>query len=614
MIFEFVLIFRHKNQEKTLPGLQRELTGIPLFDELNPESVFREGDSYKFLGFVRDDNKVNCIADHTDYLVVLVGNCITRTDARHFCGYVKEVSAEQILSLFREYHSEFIHWFKGNFKILILDKLKNILHVFNDRSGILPLYYSNQPNFLIFTSSIFLVPQRYRGNAGLDSNSLLEYALFNFPLSRHTLVKDFEAMLPAEIIQVVGGELSRRNYFSFQELLRKTYQDPIYSLDDCIEKFHEVLNDRINPSSSYCLSFTGGFDSRVNRALLNLRQENLLLYAFGAKNSPNISIPKKISKKFGWNFKAFYLEDDYLVKYPYFARMTCLTTDGLATVQRANYSYIFRELANFSTEVITGIFGSELLRTFQNAGVMISNLALRVIQDEHPVEILEREIKDYPSKLLWGDSVFNEATVNTLLNTFSALYRSDSFENRNHFIYSFFISEAVRKYFSGEVKAENFFCNNIFPFFDDEFLEILVQSEHTSFQAKIQRPTYSDKFTSQYLYALAIKKHKPDLLDFRTDHGYSPAALLSSIPSLLIGPRYIFNIARKKINKEFYSEAWFNALLGSNPDFYNNPSILNTQMIKLASMKGHLRKSLNEQRKLFSIHLFYNYLTNSVIL
>jgi hypothetical protein len=268
--------------------------------------------------------------------------------------------------------------------------------------------------------------------------NLLEYAIFNYPLGENTLLQNVYNLLPGEIIRYKNGFVNKKNYYDISDLITNKR----ITEEEAIEKgnflFNKVVNTLVADKEKISASLTGGFDGRAILSALEFDKKNLLLYSFGIKGSQNISIPIKIAKDLGYNFRPYYLEDEYAVSYPFYASMTCLLTDCLATVQRANYLFVFEDLAKYSDVVLTGIFGSELMRTFQNAGLMISLPAVNILKSNNPIKQLIYEIQNYQYKDFWGNEIFNKTNQEEVIESFKIKYLNKKYEFLNQFISKLF--------------------------------------------------------------------------------------------------------------------------------------------------------------------------------
>src|SRR5690606_3093490 len=107
--------------------------------------------------------------------------------------------------------------------------------------------------------------------------------------------------------------------------------------------------------------------------------------------SPDVSIPLNISEKYGFNYIPIYLDEKYLQEnFLEFAKKTILFSDSIRSLRRAHYLYAMNLLKDKSTNIITGIGGSNLLKSTAVAPSNVFNKnVLNLLFSDNP----ENEIK-----------------------------------------------------------------------------------------------------------------------------------------------------------------------------------------------------------------------------
>jgi hypothetical protein len=128
--------------------------------------------------------------------------------------------------------------------------------------------------------------------------------------------------------------------------------------------------------------------------------------------------------------------------------------------------------------------------------------------------------------------------------------------------YMFLLTEGLRKYFGAEIHMERVHGTNRYPFLDDEFVEFAFRAPFAGVYSRTLRPTVGNRFRSQYFYAYLIRKYRPELLKEPTDHGHSPADVLSPVALLRIVPKVLHWRWRRQRTgyREFRTEEWTEAL------------------------------------------------------
>ena len=385
--------------------------------------------------------------------------------------------------------------------------------------------------------------------------------------------------MPAEIFSFCDSLCKTQIYWSSDELYNNELMQDKDAIDNGCCLFNKIIKDYSGDKDKYCASLTGGFDGRTILSVLGNENKELLLYSFGITDSLNISIPQQISAENGLNYLPILLEKDYEGVYVEFAKQSVIFSDCMRTIESANYPYAFNIVSAFSDVVITGIFGSELLRTFQNVGVMVSN----------NFELLNKSENSENSWILIKNKLYNSYLSRDIIDKNFEDVRNEFEEeiwgpisnfDYNKRFYQFMIREGLRKYFGGEVQSERIYATNRFPYLDDDFVNFIFQSPFAGVYSNALNPSPNQRFRSQYFYAKIMEKYYPILLKYQTDHGFPASYVLSKIPVLKIGIPFLYNRRKKKKSnyQEFKPVEWAelflndidNCLTFGNNDWYND--------------------------------------------
>jgi len=609
MIFDFILIFSLDNNSliNCDYNLQYCLIKFPIYKKTKCESFQYLHENYSIYGLGRGEYKRQILCDEK-LSIYIIGECYSRINSNYFLGNSRKLTARDIKKLYLEKEEELVVEIKGNFQIVVYDNIKKAIKIFNSKGGISPFYYYCDKELFVCSTTIYLFSEQIKPKLTISNANLLEYALFNYPLGENTLFSNVYNLLPGEIIAYKDKTIIKSKYYDVSENITDKRISKEDAINYGVPLFNKVVNTLAEDKEKITASLTGGFDGRAILSALNFPVENLLLYSFGIRGSNNINIPIKIASDLGYNFKPYYLENDYSTAFPEYAKLTCLLTDCLATVQRANYLYVFEDLANHSDVILTGIFGSELMRTFQNAGLMISVPAVNVLLSNDPLKKMEEEISNYPYKNYWGKEIFNELNKEKVIESWREKYLNRNYISINQFVFTYFIKDALRKYFGGEIQAERIFATNRFPFLDDEFVELILQSPFSAINNTFMKPTIFERLNSQIYYGHIIKKNKPQLLKYTTDHGFAPKYLFYPFSAFFIGSQvYVKSKIRNWSNyKEFNSEEWSERLFDESAELFEKESLINIDLLKKKVENRKWRLMPEESKKLFSIQLFLN--------
>ncbi|MEO0191001.1 MAG: hypothetical protein ABIL18_08465, partial [candidate division WOR-3 bacterium] len=469
------------------------------------------------------------------------------------------IGVRDLYKLYEQFDTKFIQNLKGNFKIIIYHKGKNLCLIFNSRLGVTPFYYNFNNDVLVFSTNLQMMANALSSKNSLDKVGIAEYAILGYPLGDRTIFEDVKSLLPAAYLIIREGSVEVKKYWDCKNLIDQELYSQKSALEIGSELFKTIVNQYSKKPEKICLSLTGGFDGRTILAVLEKEPENFLCYSFGIPGSLNISIPQKMCRENGINYLPIYLDDAYEKTYDEYATEAIYLSDCLSTFERANYPYTFKKLSHFSPIVITGIFGSELMRTFQNVaiGYLVSENFVKINFIRDKKSVLASIIKHIKENSYYNPALFDNCDE-IVEYIYEECFKKYEGLNDNQRFYLSLLNEGARKYFGGEVHMERFYATNRFPFLDDEFVEFVFKSPFSGIYTNPLKPTINQRLNSQLFYSYIIKKYRPKLLNYTTDHGYPPKYLLSKAPILQIGPCFVSKKIKHRLTgyREFKTEEW----------------------------------------------------------
>ena len=502
-------------------------------------------------------------ADPEDYAesngchLFLIGEAFARMQTPGSSVGTGRLSAGVLLETYLERGTGLLDAIKGNFTIVILNEQMPKHQILTSRFAISPLYYARVNGLLYFSTSVAEIGHSLPSHPELDLAAVVETVLLNWPMHERTFLRHVKRVSPGMIVTIRADGVLRQSYWDQRDLYGASLLKLSEALECGSDLFHRCANVLVNDQPKVCASFTAGFDSRAMHAVLDKDRSQILSYSFGISGSVNVSIPQRICSELGYPFKPIYLDESFEDVFDVYAYQTVTLSDGLV-VQRANYPYAFHQLSAFAPVVITGIFGSEMLRTFQNVGNLISESFVRLNRHaEDPVSELRRIIEDSMSSSYLLPEVYAASQEEVETDVANWFEWSRDF-SPNQRLYLYLISEANRKWFGAELSTERVYATNRFPYLDDEFVEFIFQAPFSGVYSQPITPTVADRFSSQYFYAYLIRKYRPELLPYRTGRGYSPADLLKPLPLLHVGPKHLWSgfWRRHTRYREFRPQEW----------------------------------------------------------
>lgn len=608
-IFNFEKELENINTDVFLSAYRRDIYHAGLKEvKLTKGNIFYRG------------NEESCLVYFNQAIYIFVfGTVFTNQNYSNTeSGKSRILNPSDLFDFYNKFNTGMAKFIKGNFVIIIYDDNKKELIFISSKLNTLPLFYYYKGKDFIFSSMLKLILHCQQCSPQLNVKSILESFLFFCPLENKTYFNDIFQLPPATIFIINSNGIRTEKYFSLEDFFDT---DEYFSEDEALERCINLMKNNLilytQDAPKFLLSLTGGFDSRVNLALLNREAKDFLCYSYGMPGSRQIEIPLLISKKLGLNYMPVYLDAEFEKEYERCALKALDFSNGTAPILRANFPYVFEKLNYFSKVNITGLFGSEVIKIFHRANEQVSqetfDLFLNEDFDTTFVNILGKL-----KKIGYLKSDIIDRYLPAVREDFRKLYmqRLQSFDRTKRF-YIFLFEETIRKYFMKEIGIERYYVDTRTPYFDEEFLELFLR---TPFAGVYKRPGKKNVFSrrhSQLFYAKLIQMAKPVLGEIITDRGYSPKDLLLPfiLKSFKIAPVYLKERLRRKIkgNDTFKSEEWSRNLIGKYIYKLNNyDEIFTDKLIKDFENNTNFRDNFRFF-SIFSFRLWLHLLNDKVI-
>jgi asparagine synthetase B (glutamine-hydrolysing) len=493
--------------------------------------------------------------------IFLFGTVYTNNRYKKLTGESpKIIYAENIHGMYLSMRDKFVDNVKGSFVISIYDENKNTVKVISDRLNVLPLYYSYKDGVLIISSSVRMILETGLVSKELNHAALTEQLIFDFTLGTKTYYKDISRIDNGTIYEFSETGKSENRYWSVEEL----YNEKLFSKKESLEMLGRQLHENTNLYSSdtdkILVALTGGFDGRANVALLDKKKEDFLCYSYGMPGSMQVEIPKEISGRLNINYSPVTLGEEYESEHDGCALEAIEHSNATAPILRSNYPYTYKKLKSFSKTILTGLFGSEVMRPLHNAGIMVNDYSEKLFLSDSPAETLDEIFEDIKKKNYLDPKIIDNSADEIRCELLGEYF--EKYKNRGKVLRFFFfiIQEGVRKYFSQEIQIERVYVTTRFPFFDDDFVELMYKTPFAGMYNGFLGKSKFKRRKGQLLYAYIYKKFKPELGKINLDRGYKPDDLLKPFPFNFI---YIYKGVKKTAtykkatgNDTFNSEKW----------------------------------------------------------
>jgi hypothetical protein len=375
---------------------------------------------------------------------------------------------------------------------------------------------------------------------------VLENILFYYPLFNQTACKNIALLATNSFLTLTdkGPRVTKHtcvaDWFVSEPAPWKKTIDQIAGL--FIDRVRHYL-----PDEPYQHALTGGFDSRTLVACGLHYHKRFETYSFGNDLSNDAGIAAGLSKAAGVTYNQIRLDQDYVENQSLRHGLDFISQcNGTASFSRAHYLYAARSLSTRSRFLVTGNFGSEILRAAHNAGVVISPNLYHLFQSESLAEAIKKI--EASCEFGWidaeqiGDEWQSLKSDLAGMPVFSPDFSSLSLNAR---FYLFIFEETFRKYFGAEMVNQYESLNNRTPFLDSVFLKEMLKTALAGVYSEFFEHNPLKRYKGQLLYAYFIEKTYPPFSGMLTDKGYRPSDLQSVTGKLRILQGYLKKKTRR---------------------------------------------------------------------
>lgn len=217
-----------------------------------------------------------------------------------------QCQAHYCLEAYQAEGPEFVLRLNGNFVIVIHDKRKGVTHILNDRHALRTHFYAIAAGRLLIAPRASAIVESGFVDKKLDETSVACFLAFGTFIGEKTLFEGVRAIRPASILTFDGGKLRHTKYWRWQ-------YSPNYgkSEADHVEELHDSLvqavETRLARNLSYCLSLSGGLDSRT---VLSAIKEvdglgRISAHTVGPPKCAEVEIARRVASKAGLTHHVF---------------------------------------------------------------------------------------------------------------------------------------------------------------------------------------------------------------------------------------------------------------------------------------------------------------------
>jgi len=486
------------------------------------------------------DEQFSSFFDTNEYTVLIYGYCFTRLD-----GQIKNkrrLYANDILDLYEVEGKNITSVIKGSYSILIYNNKQNSIEVFTDELNLRNVYYAKNDDKLILSSSLSAYTNYSKKDFDtVNLKSVIEYALFDFDLVNETFIKGVKSIPPASHLHYSGKKILIKQYWDIFSEFKNT--KPVLNEEKSFEKVESLLKQNLalylSKPKKTAFALTGGYDSRTNLALLNGKFGSGYYYSYGVDGSYDIKFAKIVASKLKLNYNAFILNNSFANSFDKNAEIAIDMGDGIAEMSRANYIYVFKKITNKFDYILTGLFGSELIKRPTSLGGYIDKNIQSLLLSNNIKTTFDEIIQKAKSTAFINPEIIEKYKSEIYIDLIKNKYINNEYKGAQKFFF-FITGKGIRKYFMKEIKVERAFVENLHPFFDIEFIQLLLKTPFPWLYNWEAKKSLLENLKIHKFYAKLIHDNNKKLSNIPSTHAYKPKYLLKKLYLPFLVLQYIY--------------------------------------------------------------------------
>ena len=267
---------------------------------------------------------------------------------------------EVLLNLYEKYGSQCLKYLKGMYSFVIYNFKNHSCFVARDRFGIKPLYYTQNKDYILFSSEIKPI-LLYEENNSPNQRCFADFLIHQELDAKETFFKGINPILPSTFKIFKKENIITNKYW---DLFDKNKKKESYSIVK--DKFSDYLKKAINRNlvsdRKLGLSLSGGNDSEIIANQVRKSNTNLETVTYGFENSNINETAKaeKISKLNEFKNHQVFVNSDYIIKN--FQKVINELESPFTSIRIFGTRKVFEKFKSLKIPVaLEGIGGDEML-------------------------------------------------------------------------------------------------------------------------------------------------------------------------------------------------------------------------------------------------------------
>lgn len=285
-------------------------------------------------------------------------------------------NASYIIHMYEEKGIDFLQDLNGWFSGIIIDLQANKAVLFNDRYGMQKVFYYQTKDAFYCASEAKALLKVCPELRELDMQGIAEFLSCNCVLENRTLFKNIK-LLPAGAAWIFDNNIYpfKTHYFDPAAWENQPWLEKNFFYDRLRETFRRILPRYFRSNLPIAISLTGGLDTRMIMANMDLPQGKYPCYTFGSMYNDcyDVKIARKVAETCQQVHHTIPVDENFLKDFNKFADKTVYITDGYLGLEGASETYVNNLARDIAPIRLTGNFGGEVFRSIRHLSARPQN-------------------------------------------------------------------------------------------------------------------------------------------------------------------------------------------------------------------------------------------------
>ena len=290
-----------------------------------------------------------------------------------------KTNASYLIHIYEEKGIDFLQDLNGWFSGIIIDLQANKVVLFNDRYGMQKVFYYETKDAFYCASEAKALLKICPELRELDMQGIAELLSCNCVLENRSLFKNVY-LLPTASAWIFNNSIHpvKTSFFDPAIWENQPWLEKIFFYDRLQETFRRILPRYFRSNLPIAISLTGGLDTRMMMANMDLPSGKHPCYTFGSMyhDCYDVKIACKVAKVCHQTHQTIPVDKNFLQGFPKYADKTVYITDGYLGLEGSSEVYVNSLARDIAPIRLTGNFGGEVLRSIRHLSVTPQNESL----------------------------------------------------------------------------------------------------------------------------------------------------------------------------------------------------------------------------------------------